>query len=430
MRISTGLYKAFLRVENENEWGVLNTDYLTNSTLLFVSGSNINLQMDKEEDTAILGASFPSDYVIINKKVQGSFNFTGHPENLNLLYYLHFGKVLKDNSNKAIIGGLGIFYTGNLQSCLIETDASSLNIKAGAEEAENIILSVDLTINNTIKKVYDYIKNNGSNLNIFIYGYEDANSNFGTISLKIKGQNKSPRTGLLNVYHTSGYSHNISNLVIGEDKKSFSFLQSLGDASNVEAFTGCKAGQLTLDIPNGGLITGTCNLLGKEKNIVDKPTSFIKEKTKPIAAAYVKTYLNGELLGYNNISFDYNPNLFTEVEGGSFYQSEAVHGKKSNLSINITYHYNDISKTKIKQRFEEDEKVELIIVIESNDYIDTNVKYMQIFRFVKCAITESNIDLGGEVINLPTKLDVLEPDDNEFRAVNILVNSNISDLTV
>jgi len=72
----------------------------------------------------------------------------------------------------------------------------------------------------------------------------------------------------------------------------------------------------------------------------------------------------------------------------------------------------------------------LIIVIESNDYIDTNVKYMQIFRFVKCAITEANIDLGGEVINLPTKLDVLEPDDNEFRAVNILVNSNISDLTV
>jgi len=391
--------------------------------LLFVSGANIDLKFNKEEDAAILGSAFSNGYITVNKKVEGNFNFTGHPENLNLLFALHFGKVM--SITNAVDGSLCIFYKGSNESCKIEKTGTNLVLKSGNEGSEVVDLTVDLTVNDTLTKIKNTIQNNTTNYLVYTIGNTNNAINISDFNMQTKSKSFNSQTCKIDSLLNAGYRHKIGTLKIGEDKKSFSFIQAIGN--NWEAFTGLKAGQLTLDIPNGGLITGTSNVLGKEKINVSAITSYFKETTKPIASAFSKVYANGELLGYNNVSFDYNPNLFAEVEGGSFFQGESQHGKKSQFSINITYHFDDVITQKIKQKFEQDEVVEVCVVIDSNDKVLTNVNYNMFFRFSKCAISECKLDMGGEVFNLPTKFEVLEPDAN-FRPVEVEVLSVKQDL--
>ena len=132
---------------------------------------------------------------------------------------------------------------------------------------------------------------------------------------------------------------------------------------------------------------------------------------------------NGKKYGYNQVSIDYNPNLFTEVEGNSFYQAEAQNGKSVNCSISPTFHYYDDTNTDIYEKFKTGDTAEVIGVFETFDEAESGIPYSLFFRFTRCQISESSIDGGGEVFNLPSKFDVLQPNDNVFRPVEIEVIS-------
>jgi len=226
----------------------------------------------------------------------------------------------------------------------------------------------------------------------------------------------------------SSYKHTLTSMSIGENADSFTYVQSLGLAL-AQAFTGLKAGQLTLDMPNGGLITGNLSVIGKEMFDVTPPAISTFEKTRPQVSGRVQFYINAIAFGYNAVNIDYNPSLFAEVEGASMFQGEAQNGKISTCSISPGYHWNEDTKREIYDRLQNDEKVEVIAVFQSEDYAETLIKYGQFWRFTLCQITESQPDLGGEVFNLPSKLDVLQPTEATFRPVEVEVISKRADLT-
>ena len=423
-RISTGLYGAWIR--GEVNGGVKNPDFDTKAERLYITTpGGIQTQYTKEQDPAFLGNSFPSAFETVNQLIQGAFSFSGHPEMMGTVLYHHLGK--QKSVGVAPAGSLCIFYSGTAQSCLLDITAGVLTAEVGAEGSEiadvNFNTTGSITLGatgfTTIDELVTAIKG--------FTGYRAFKIGLGSAlavdianiaQFQVKGSSFSSRTAKFDSVPVGVLAKKItlSSMIIGESAQSYTVTDTMETATGRD-FLGLKGGQITLDMPNGGLMTGTANVLGKNEDVALTLPAVNFEGTRPMVSGNVAMYINGRKLGYNQVNIDYNPNLFTEVEGNSFFQAEAQNGKSVNCSISPAFHYNTDTATDIYEKFKNGATVEVIIVFETFDNAETGIPYSFFWRFTRCQITESNIDGGGEVFNLPSKIDVLQPTDNVFRPV-------------
>lgn len=422
-----------LVIQSETDYNQLPSDFGDSEKAYLIHQSAVEFQrsVEKTQDEANLGSVFASGLVKTVEKKEGSISFTMHPEQLSKLLYLCFGTL--SNKKAAPYASVFIHYNGSSNSALIEKSGTNLSAYIGSTGSEALDSSfgtsgtIDLSTspNNTAAGLVETI-NAYDDYSAFYVGDGEADtSNISDFSsVGFKGQSKQMD---LEDSSATSYVHTITKT----NSLKPSFTVGIDKIIKTETYTGCKMGEFSFEAQAASALSGSFNVAGKTFYTDQEfPSGLSFEETSQMIASNLKIYINGvNIPECNSSSVSYNPNLLTDSYELGTDQPSEFSDQNAELTISNEYYYTEDSQP-IENLFDLDKEVELIVVMDSVDEVETDKTYKTIFRFPRCGITELTTAIGSsEVLTMPATFNVMQSA-SDYADVEVQTYCQKEDLTI